>query len=133
MIIVDRSVWIDYFIGNKTPEVEKLDRLLGRHPIGTSELIYTDVLSAVDDDRDFQSVVRLFALLTEVNMLSPRIALRAAEHTRKLRALGIVIPNTLDALIATCCMENDYPLLYSRKSYRHFEDRISLRNAMTLD
>ncbi len=44
MILVDSSVWIDYFRGTATPQAEKLDMLLGTKPIATGDLILTEVL-----------------------------------------------------------------------------------------
>lgn len=46
MIIVDSSVWIDYFNGRETPETNKLDRLLGVEPLAIADLILTEVLNA---------------------------------------------------------------------------------------
>jgi predicted nucleic acid-binding protein len=47
MILVDSSVWIDYFNGNTTIASEKLDSLLGIRPICTGDLILTGNYSAV--------------------------------------------------------------------------------------
>ena len=133
MIIVDRSVWVDYFVGNKTDQVIKLDQMLGKTPIGTSELIYTDVLRGFVDEKDFDTAKKLFALLTEVNMVSPRIALKSAEYSRLLRDQGTSIRNTLDLMIATYCIENGYPLLYSGRNFVHFENQLGLVNALDVE
>ena len=53
MILVDSSVWIDYFRGVATPQADKLDSLLGAEPIATGDLILTEVLQG------FASVVSL--------------------------------------------------------------------------
>lgn len=133
MIVVDRGVWIDYFTGNRTDQARHLDKLLGKDPIGTSELIYTDVLRGFVEDKDCETAKRLFALLTELNMLSPKIALKAADNSRKLRALGITISNTVDLLIATYCIEKGYSLLFTGKNYVHFEQHLGLLNEMKMD
>jgi predicted nucleic acid-binding protein len=44
MILVDSSVWIDYFNGQETPQTHKLDTLLGVEPIGIGDLILAEVL-----------------------------------------------------------------------------------------
>jgi len=46
MILVDSSVWIDYFNGNTTIVSEKLDSLLGFRPICTGDLILIEVLQS---------------------------------------------------------------------------------------
>ena len=44
MIVVDSSVWIDFFNGGDTPEVERLDRLLGVTPLVVGDLILVEVV-----------------------------------------------------------------------------------------
>ena len=133
MIIVDRGVWADYFVGNKTDQVLKLDQMLGRVQIGTSELIYTDVLRGFVDEKDFDTAKKLFALLTELKMVSPRIALKSAEFSRQLRDMGISVRNTLDLMIATYCIDNGYPLLYTGRNFVHFESHLGLVNALDME
>ncbi|MFA5923199.1 MAG: hypothetical protein WC856_18235 [Methylococcaceae bacterium] len=53
MILVDSSVWIDYFNGNTTIASEKLDNLLGIRPVCTGDLILTEVLQGFKSDEDF--------------------------------------------------------------------------------
>ena len=130
MIVVDSAVWIDYFIGNKTEHVDILDDLLGKYPIGTSELIYTGVLKGFVLDKDFETAKKLFALLTELTMVTPAIALKSAENARKLRALKISTGNVSELMIGTYCVENDFAMLYKSRNYMHFEKHLSLQNAM---
>ena len=130
MIIVDRGVWVDYFTGNKTDQARHLDSLLGKQPIGTSELIYTDVLRGFIDDKDFETAKKLFSLLSEVDMVTPRVALKAAENSRILRGLGVSVRNTMDLLIASYCIDKSYPLLYVGQNYIPFENHLGLINEM---
>lgn len=132
MIVVDSGVWIDYFSGNKTQEVETLDRFLGTKPIGTSEIIYTDVLQGFVTEQDFDIAKKLFSFLTELEMVNPRTAIKSAEHARRLRKIGVSIKNSVELFIATYCIENNYPLLYTSDSYTHFERHLKLQNAMSL-
>ena len=53
MIVVDSSVWIDYFGGKTTPAAEKLDSLLGQTPIAAGDLMLVEVLQGFRKDRDF--------------------------------------------------------------------------------
>ncbi len=41
MILVDSSVWIDYFNGHDSPEAECLDGILGVSPVAIGDLILT--------------------------------------------------------------------------------------------
>jgi hypothetical protein len=133
MIVVDKAVWVDYFTANRTEQVSKLDSLLGEHPVGTSELIYTDVLRGFLEDRDFDIATKLFALLTQLQMVTPGLALKAAQNSRQLRSRGISISSTSDLLTGTFCVENGYPLLYAGKNFVHFEAHLGLTNAMTVE
>ena len=53
MILVDSSVWIDYFKGTITAQTERLDSLLGLEPLAIGDLILTEVLQGFHNDRDF--------------------------------------------------------------------------------
>ncbi len=55
MILVDSSVWIDYFNGQPTLETHKLDTLLGVEPLGIGDLILTEVLRGFRSDTDYQT------------------------------------------------------------------------------
>lgn len=54
MILVDSSVWIDYFNGVEKPETVKLDSLLGIEYIAVGDIILTEVLQGFKSDRDYQ-------------------------------------------------------------------------------
>lgn len=130
MIVVDSGVWVDYFTGNKTDEATTLNNLLGKRPIGTSELIYAEVLQGFKSDQDFDIAKKLFSLLTELDMVNPIIAVKSAVYSRHLKDIGISIRNTMDIMIATFCIENKYPLLYTSKNFKHFERHLKLQNAL---
>ena len=129
MILVDSSVWIDYFRGIATPQAEKLDLLLGTEPIATGDLILTEVLQGFANDRDFNQARKLLASLVTVNLVGRTVAIKAAENFRALRSLGISVRKTIDTLIATHCIENRLPLLYSDKDFDPFVEHLGLRAA----
>jgi predicted nucleic acid-binding protein len=105
VILVDSSVWIDYFRGTPTPEAEKLDSLLGTEPIATADLILTEVLQGFVSDRDFNQAKKLLTSLMIVDLAGQDIAIQAARNFRVLRALGITVRKTIDTVIATRCIE----------------------------
>jgi hypothetical protein len=112
VIVVDTSVWIDYFAGRSTPESDALDEMLGRRAIVVGDLILTEVLQGFRQDRDFRQARRLFAAFPLASMVGPRIALRAAENCRRLRRRGVTPRKTIDVLIGTWCIERGLPLLH---------------------
>ena len=129
MILVDSSVWIDYFRGEATPQAEKLDSLLGAEPIATGDLILTEVLQGLVSDRDFNQAKRLLTSLVIVDLVGQAVALKAAENFRTLRALGVSVRKTIDTVIATRCIENGFLLLYSDRDFDPFVEHLGLRSA----
>ena len=117
MILVDSSVWIDYFKGAATPQTEKLDQLLGREPLATGDLILTEVLQGFTRDRDFDTATRMMTSLTIVELGGREIAIQAARNFRTLRNLGVTIRKTIDTVIATRCIENGFRLLHNDRDF----------------
>ena len=129
MIVVDTSVWIDYFRGLVTPQSDKLDALLGVEQVLTGDLILAEVLQGFVSDRDFNQARRLLASVPVIPLVSADIAFQAARNLRKLRTLGITIRKTIDTLIATSCIEKELSLLYSDRDFDPFVQHLGLRSA----
>ena len=129
MILVDSSVWIDYFRGIAAPQAAKLDSLLGTELIATGDLILTEVLQGFVIDRDFNQARKLLSSLVIVDLARQSIAIKAAENFRALRSLGISVRKTIDTVIATHCIENRLPLLYSDRDFDPFVAHLGLRSA----
>jgi predicted nucleic acid-binding protein len=132
MIVVDSSVWIDYFTGMNTPGANKLDFLLGEELVAIGELILIEVLQGFRADKDFRQAKKLLLSLTVVNMLDTTIALRSAANFRALRKKGITVRKSIDAIIATYCIENRLPLLHSDKDFQPFHKHLKLMNALAM-
>lgn len=130
MILVDSSVWIDYFRGTVTPQTEKLDAVLGVEPIATGDLILTEVLQGFISDQDFSQAKKLMMSLLVIDLAGQALAIQAANNFRTLRALGITVRKTIDTLIATRCIENRMPLLYSDRDFDPFVQHLGLRSAL---
>ena len=130
MILVDSSVWIDYFRGTSTPEAETLDSLLGTEPIATGDLILTEVLQGFVSDRDFNQAKKLLTSLVIVDLAGQAIAVQAAKNFRVLRAHGITVRKTVDTVIATRCIESRLSLLYSDRDFDPFVEHLGLRSAL---
>lgn len=120
MILVDSSVWIDYFLGHDTQQVEILDRSLGVRSVGIGDLVLTEVLQGFRADKDYRIARSIMDELTVFNMLGKEMAVKSAENFRKLRKKGITIRKTADVIIATYCIEHSLPLLFSDKDFKPF-------------
>ena len=130
MILVDSSVWIDYFRGASTVQTERLDALLGSEPLVVGDLVLTEVLQGFNSERDFNQARKLLTSLEVVEIGGLEIAIQAARHFRTLRLLGVTVRKAIDTLIATFCIEKDYALLYSDRDFEPFVERLSMRSAM---
>ena len=127
MILVDSSVWIDYFNGAANPQADKLDGLLGRELLTIGDLILAEVLQGFTDDRDFVKARRLLTSLTIVQIGGPEIAVVAAQNFRYLRKRGVTVRKTIDTMIATRCIESGYDLLHSDRDFEPFVQHLGLR------
>ena len=127
MILVDSSVWIDYFRGTITAETERLDILLGTEPLAIGDLILTEVLQGFSSERDFQEARRMLTSLTVVELGGQDIAIQAAQNFRALRKLGVTVRKTIDTVIATRCIESGYDLLHNDRDFDPFARHLGLR------
>jgi hypothetical protein len=127
LILVDSSVWIDYFNGTITPQTGKLDSLLGRQPLAIGDLILAEVLQGFASERDFNAARKMLTSLLVVDLGGREIAIQAAKNFRTLRKLGVTVRKTIDTVIATWCIENGFDLLHSDRDFDPFARRLGLR------
>ena len=127
MILVDSSVWIDYFRGTVTAQTDQLDRLLGREPLAIGDLILAEVLQGFDSERDFKAAQRLLTTLQIVEIGGREIAIQAARNYRLLRGHGVTVRKTIDTMIATRCIESGFDLLHSDRDFDAFAAYLGLR------
>jgi hypothetical protein len=126
MIMVDSSVWIDYFTGVINKQTDTLDKILGLRPIAVGDLILTEVLQGFRRDQDYEAAKTLFDDLTVFEMLGKNMALKSAENFRALRMQGVTIRKTADVIIASFCIERKLPLLFSDKDFKPFVKHLGL-------
>ena len=127
MIVVDSSVWIDYFNGCSTKETEALHGLLGRRTIIVGDLILAEVLQGFRSDRDFRRARGLLEGFDVVSMVGPASAVRAAENYRRLRRLGVTVRKTIDVLIGSYCLSRGLPLLHADTDFEPMVQHLGLR------
>lgn len=127
MIVVDASVWIDYFNGTSSPEADALDAILDDDRVIVGDLTVAEVLSGFKLDRDFRTARDLLANCEYRPMVGREIALPAAKHYRKLRREGVTVRKTIDVLIGTFCIVNDLTLLHRDRDFDPIETHLGLR------
>jgi predicted nucleic acid-binding protein len=129
MILVDSSVWTDYFSGNNTRQAETLDKTLGVQAVAIGDLILTEVLQGFRLDQDYKTAKKVLNELTVFELLGKEMAIKSAENFRKLRKQGITIRKTADVIIASFCIEHGLPLLFSDKDFKPFVIHLGLVEA----
>ncbi len=129
MLVVDSSVWIDFFNAADEPAAELLEQLLDRGDVRivVPDLVLFEVLRGFRHEADHRQARQLMEALSIEDTASHELAVIAAGHYRSLRAQGITVRSAVDVLIASFCIENDYALLHRDRDYAHFEARRGLR------
>mgnify|MGYP002777127859 CR=1 FL=1 len=130
MLVVDSSVWIDFFNDVDHPAVDLLAHLLerGEVRIVIPDLVYFEVLRGFRFEREFRQARTLMDSLGIDATGGADLALDAAQHYRSLRASGITVRSGVDVLIAAYCIEQDYALLHRDRDFEAFEQVRGLRS-----
>ncbi len=129
MILADSSVWIDFFNGTACAETDKLNEILGLEEVVIGDLILAEVLQGFRSDTDYKAAKNVLTSLTVHDLLGKELAIKSANNFRKLRKKGITIRKTADVIIATYCIENKIPLLFTDRVFLPFVDNLKLNSA----
>jgi len=127
MILVDSSVWINYFNGVINPKTDLLDKLLDEELIAIGDLIYTEVLQGFKKEKDFKRAQKLFDGILFFKMLGKDQSVSTIRNFRFLRSKGITIRKTIDMIIATFCMDNNLQLLHDDKDFNLISENLMLK------
>jgi predicted nucleic acid-binding protein len=127
MIVADTSVWIDYVRGIDAPHTNLLDYELDHSRIVTGDLIIAEFLQGFRNEEDYQKAKQIMESLEYHDFVGKDIALRAAQNYRKLRKSGTTVRKTIDVIIATFCIENDFDLLHNDRDFDPMERLLGLR------
>jgi predicted nucleic acid-binding protein len=127
MIIVDTTVWIDYFGGTANPHTDWLDRELNQQRIGLTDLILGEILQGIRDDSTFKRLRRDLCRLEVFSTGGVELAVASAQNYRLLRSRGHTVRKTIDCLIATFCLSEGHTLLHRDQDFDPFEKALGLR------
>jgi predicted nucleic acid-binding protein len=127
MLLVDSTVWIDYFNGIETPQTDYLNNVLETTPILVGDLILAEVLQGFRQDNDFEKARRALGKFLQASLVGPDLAIQSARNYRTLRQKEVTVRKTIDNLIATYCLENDHELLHNDSDFDGYEQYLGLR------
>lgn len=127
MLVVDSTVWIDYFNGVESLQTDYLHQIADQTPILVGDLILAEVLQGFREDADFEKARRVLGKYIQVEMVNPELALQSARNFRLLRRKGVTVRKTIDSLIATYCIENEHDLLHTDSDFDGYEKHLGLK------
>jgi predicted nucleic acid-binding protein len=129
VILVDTSVWVDYFNGFASPPAEQLDRLLGEEFILLGDLVLTEILQGFSSEGAAAAALEKLRAFTFVSMVGWEIAVKAAENYRVLRRKGVTVRKTVDLWIGTFCIEYGCRLLHNDRDFQPMVEHLGLMAA----
>ena len=126
MILVDTSVWINYFNGVTCWQTELLDELLSDTSIMMGDLILLEILQGFRSDKDYTTAKSHLSVLPFRQMGGYDVVVQSACNYRVLRKKGVTIRKTIDVLIATFCMMNELSLLHDDHDFDSMKTHLPL-------
>lgn len=132
MVVVDTSVWVDWFAGVTTPQVEYLDACLetGDEELALTDVVLTEVLQGLRSGRDVRRVESRFAPFPVLRLAELDDFRRAADLYRRARSKGVAVRKTLDCLIASVCVRDDARILHCDRDFDNLSSVTPLRTVM---
>lgn len=130
MIIVDTSVWVDYFNGNDNEHTNALDNALIEGLVLMGDIIFLEILQGFRDDTDYKQAHTTLSTLDQYQMLGVDMVGECSKNYRALRKKGITIRRTTDVIIATFCIKNKFPLLFQDRDFFPFSEHLKLKSAI---
>jgi predicted nucleic acid-binding protein len=127
MILVDSSVWIDYFNGKITDKTDWLDSAIGDKEIVVGDIILTEVLQGFQNDSDFRTAQKLLLDFPFMEMVGQDLAIKSALNYRFLRKNGVTVRKTIDVMIGTFCIHYHLSLLHDDRDFEPMEKYLKLK------
>ena len=128
MIVVDTTVWIDFFNGAGTPEDHHLQQLItvGRS-LALTDLIFCETLQGIREDTAFEQTRGLLLLYPILRMERLATCQHAAQIYRTCRRRGLTVRKTINCLIAALCIEADVELFHKDSDFDAIAQVVPLR------
>ena len=127
MIVADTSAWIDYFNGVLAPHTDRLDSDLETHIIIIGDLIIAELLQGFKTDKEYNTAKKIIEKFEYRDFVGKEIAMKTADNYIYLRKNGITVRKTIDVIIATFCIENEYQLIHNDKDFDPLEEHLGLK------
>ncbi|HEX2960080.1 MAG TPA: PIN domain-containing protein [Chitinispirillaceae bacterium] len=117
MVLVDTSIWIDYFRGIICEKIDLSDSLFDNERIVPGDLVIAELMQGFRTKSQLQAAYQVIMELEYFDLVGKNITFKAAENYRYLLSNGITVRKTVDIIIGTFCIENDIRLLHNDKDF----------------
>lgn len=117
VVLVDTSVWINFFKGKETAASLFLKNNLANIIIATCPVIIQEVLQGIIHEKEFRKVRSYFNSLTKLPGDVYELANDSAILYREIRKKGFTVRKPNDCLIAAYAVKNNVRLLHDDKDF----------------
>jgi len=127
VVVVDSSVWIDFFNGKKNESVRKFEEVLGKELVVVPDLIRIEVLQGFSNERDYGIAKDLLGGFLQAAILNETVTGKTIDNFRLLRRKGVTIRKTIDVIIGTFCSVHGYELLHCDSDFDLMGKHVDLK------
>ena len=126
MLLVDTSVFIEFFKGSQVQETELLSQVLrDQNNVALTGVIYQEVLQGIREDKTFKDIKNILDDFVYLNT-PEEIYLESAILYRKLRKKGVTIRKSADILVAQMAIHHNIPLLQYDRDFKFIAEHSKL-------
>lgn len=118
MVLVDTSVWIDFFRGKSSKEKDKLKTLIHQEKeVALCGIILQEILQGIPSDLEYHQIKQMLLEFPYLTLEEPLLFEKAAQIYRKCSKQGYTIRKPIDCLIAAIAIEYQVSLLHKDKDF----------------
>lgn len=118
-MLVDTSVWIDYFNGHPSPQADRLAEAIdGIETIIVPDIVLTEILLGLRTESEAERIADLLSAFDAAPSLTRDDHIEAAAIYRQCRGKGLTIRSLIDCLIAQICLRHRIPLLSKDRDFQ---------------
>ena len=119
MILVDTSVWIEFFNASAArPHLVLHNLLEAEEDVGLADIILTEILQGIKSEKSFRATKRYLLEFPIYSLKGISSYVEAAQIYRLCRRRGHTIRRSIDCIIAMVAIENDLALFHNDKDFQ---------------
>ena len=127
-MIVDTSVWIDFFNGHPSSHAHRLSQAIeDNEAIGIPGLVLTEILLGLRNDEEARRIAQLMEAFVDVPEPTRADHIAAATLYRACRTRGVTIRSTIDCVIAQLCLRDGQALLAKDRDFDRIAEQTELK------